>query len=172
LPPAGEQAQPAPVRETAAPKPRPVAGEPEPAEATPSGPAMVEITSLPSGARISIDNGAKTCETPCPIMLDAGQRLLTATLDGHRRAAKLVDVPQVSSVHFLLDRMMGTLMVRSNPPGASIFLNGRLLPGKTPATLSVPAGKHRLELRLEGRAPYEELIEVKDQVISNIGVNW
>jgi serine/threonine-protein kinase len=171
MPPAGEQAKPEPVEETAAPKLRPPAGTSKPDE-PPPGPAQVEITSQPSGARISIDNGVKTCVTPCPISLDAGRRFLAASLDGHRRSVKVIEVPDVTSVHFTLDRMMGTLMVRSNPPGASILLDGNLLPQKTPATLSVPAGRRKLELRLEGRPPYEEEIEVKDQVISNIGVNW
>jgi hypothetical protein len=173
MPPPGEEpAEANPEPETSSPPPRLAAGAGKQPSGRPPGPAQVEITSRPAGARIHIDNGARTCESPCPLVLEAGRHSITALLDGYRRSFRTIDVPEVTAVHFNLEPMAGTLVVRSTPPGASILLDGRAQPQKTPAVLNVPAGRHKLEVRMEGMPPYEEEIEVKDQVISHIGVDW
>jgi hypothetical protein len=55
----------------------------------------------------------------------------------------------------------GTLAVRSDPPGAEVYVDG-ILQGTTPVDLTgVPAGTHTLELRKAGYAPINESIEVE-----------
>ena len=58
------------------------------------------------------------------------------------------------------------------PEGATITLNGEVRQEKTPAMLKLPAGRYRIRLTLPGKPPYEDTVEVKDQVLSNIGVEW
>jgi hypothetical protein len=43
----------------------------------------------------------------------------------------------------------GTMVVESDPPGAELVVDGKNR-GKTPATLTLPAGIHRVELRMGG----------------------
>ncbi|MBZ0120942.1 MAG: PEGA domain-containing protein [Sandaracinaceae bacterium] len=51
-----------------------------------------------------------------------------------------------------LSSQPGTVRVGSVPPGAEIFLDGRDTGQRTPASVSVPAGPHTIELRLAGYA--------------------
>ena len=53
----------------------------------------------------------------------------------------------------------GTLDVQSSPTGAQVYLDGAYL-GLTPLVASVPAGRHRLEVRKAGYAPYRASVRV------------
>jgi hypothetical protein len=57
-------------------------------------------------------------------------------------------------------RFRGPLAIESRPPGASVFLNGKLI-GKTPLMLSdVTAGSHAIRLELEGYRRWTSAIRV------------
>ena len=53
----------------------------------------------------------------------------------------------------------GTLDVRSDPTGAQVYLDGDYL-GRTPLVASVRAGRHRVEVRKAGYAPYRANVRV------------
>jgi serine/threonine-protein kinase len=137
-----------------------------------SGSAAFEILTSPGGATVSIDAGKTSCVTPCVVTLGYGRHTLTFFLANYRPTTRLVDVPQSTSVNVVLQRSEGTIMIRTNPPGASILINGTARTERTPAVLTLTSGKYKVTLRREGAADYEETIEVKDQVITNINVNW
>ncbi|RIH84248.1 PEGA domain protein [Calidithermus terrae] len=60
----------------------------------------------------------------------------------------------------------GTLNVTSNPQGAQVFVDGRLV-GNTPISVSVQPGRHDIELRLAGYDTYRTSVNVGlGQVIS------
>lgn len=47
--------------------------------------------------------------------------------------------------------LTGVLTIISDPAGADVFVNGRLVPGKkTPTTIDLPAGEHRIGAGMEG----------------------
>ena len=85
---------------------------------------------------------------------------------------RIVNLPQESTVNVSLLRAEGTLMIRSNPAGATILVDDQPRTEKTPATLTLPAGRHKITLRREGLPDYNETIEIKDQVLTNASVNW
>jgi hypothetical protein len=60
--------------------------------------------------------------------------------------------------------MTGTLRVRSEPPGAQIYVNNELRKETTPATLVLPVGKYVLAVEKSGRR-VEQNIEIKDGAI-------
>ena len=62
--------------------------------------------------------------------------------------------------------MLGTLSVSSNPPGASIFINGHARSEKTPAILKLPPGPCRLQVKLGQVETEEETVEIRDSGIS------
>ncbi len=133
----------------------------------------VEVSSRPPGATTEFDRDPqKTCTTPCSIRLATGRHTVLLTLAGHRQALRIFQAPGETPLSIQLDRMAGTVMVKSKPAGAQIFLNGQLQPQITPAVLNLPAGRYTLRLVKEGYRNYEETIEVKDQVISDISVDW
>jgi hypothetical protein len=93
-------------------------------------------------------------------------------LDGYRRELSVVSDSTGEQVVLNLERSGGTLAIKSDPPGATILVDGRERAERTPALLSLPAGAHRLEVVKEGFAKYTEVVTVKDSVITNVNVNW
>jgi hypothetical protein len=81
-------------------------------------------------------------------------------------------VPDELEVTFELERLTGTLAVVSNPPGASILINGSLRPEKTPARIALPAGTYKITVQLDGRPPLEDTVQIRDQVITTFKVDW
>lgn len=132
---------------------------------------QVRFISSPPGATITIENGA-SCTTPCTLTVPPGRQSAAAALDGYRRALSVISNSTGDEVFISLERSGGTLAVRSDPPGATILVDGRERAEKTPALLSLPAGPHRLEVVKEGFAKYTEVVTVKDSVITNVNVNW
>jgi len=54
----------------------------------------------------------------------------------------------------------GTLKVDSSPSGAKVFIDGNYR-GRTPLTLSLAAGTHDVEVRLDGYQPYRVRVQVR-----------
>jgi serine/threonine-protein kinase len=131
------------------------------------------IETLPAGAAIQVDgNPAFTCTAPCEITLAPGRHLIRAELNGHRLVVRSVDVPRDEKLRIVLERQTGTVMVRSNPPGASIVVDGQEWATRTPTMLTLPAGRHQLVFRRDGYAPQESSIVVRDGAVANLDINW
>jgi hypothetical protein len=148
-------------------------GPTEPAKNVPAADQTVRLVSNPPGAAITLDNRPDlTCKTPCNLSLPTGRHTLAATLDGHRRALRIFELPRDAEVFVNMDPTTGTLMIRSEPSGAAITINGQQRSEKTPAALTLPTGHYRIEIAKEGMKKDVEEVDVKDTVITNIDVNW
>jgi serine/threonine-protein kinase len=159
--PAGGIEQPVPVR-------RPDIQPPPAAKEIP-----VQVTSNPPGTAIVFDgNSALTCTTPCSINLAAGRHTFIASHDGYRRATRVVELPRDASISFDMDPMAGTLMVRTNPPGATIFIDGKEHPQKSPAMIRLSVGKYRVAVAKEGFAKDEGEVVIKDNAVHDLTFNW
>ncbi|HTP85358.1 MAG TPA: protein kinase [Bryobacteraceae bacterium] len=146
LPEAKPQAPPESVHSSPA-KPAPVVTQP----ARPSITA-VQIVTEPAAVRVVVDDNPSTgCTTPCMLQLPPGRHTLRADAAGFQTARRIFTTPDQSDLFLSLDRAMGTLTVSSNPPGATIFLNGKELNQKTPAVLNLAAGMYRVEIERDGR---------------------
>ncbi|MCP5112111.1 MAG: PEGA domain-containing protein [bacterium] len=159
---------------TTAPPPEPAPAEvkPAPAPATPAE-RWVQIRSNPPGATVVADNDDElTCRTPCELPLTRGRHVLRFTLAGHQLTPRIIQVPEIDDVTVDLDSESGTLALTSTPPGASIEVNGERRTEKTPALLKLPAGRYKVRLTLEGHQPIEKDVEVKNQVINNLAIDW
>jgi hypothetical protein len=97
---------------------------------------------------------------------------MVASMDGYRRAPKIFNLPQESSMSLTLERMMGRLSVRTTPPGAVVYVNGEPRPERTPAMFSLPPGKYRVAVVREGLAKQEEEVVVRDGGISDVEWSW
>jgi hypothetical protein len=166
--------KPDPFEQPEAPKATPPV--PSPAKPAPSAPVSrlipVQIDSEPQGAQVSIDQGAESCKTPCPIELPAGRHVMEFSHPGYRTAQRILTSPQETSLHVRMDPLMGTLLIKSDPSDAQIFVNGQQQAKRTPTILTLPAGKYRIELRKQGFRTYEEEVEVRDQGMRTIEVSW
>ena len=153
----GGAVKPSPAGE--APAPTPVVTVPPPAERhePPTPPARaasntVQVVTDPSGAHVVVDDDpAQSCTSPCLLQLPSGRHTLRAEATGYQTGRRIFSTPAQSDLFLTLDKATGTLTVSSNPPGATILLNGREQRQKTPAVLSLSAGTYHVEIVREGR---------------------
>jgi hypothetical protein len=146
------------------------ASEPEPSEAQPAAfsktrngrkkapPAVIlgelTIDSTPRGALVQLDgNGDASWVTPLALTsLQLGQHSLTVSKAGYSTDSRTINVSSgykaTTTVH--LARLMATLVVKSNPPGANIYVDGHDMGTKTPGQISVEKGQHVVLVRMPG----------------------
>lgn len=167
---ASSTSEPPPAREQAR-----VETRPQPPKTPPDTPAVestVRVVSSPPGAKILIDGRAGAiCTAPCAVPLAAGRHTLAAMLDGYRTQARIFNTPADTEIILVLERSYGTVMVRSTPAGAAIFVDGVERRERTPAYLTLPAGRHKIAIVREGRRE-EQDVDVKDGAVTNFDVSW
>lgn len=187
---------PAPVEQTPAPPPveqskpetlpPPPVEEPKPEVAPPAAaapaaaprrpvataPVDVQISSMPSGSYVVADQNLEGCNTPCSMPLLPGRHTLRFSLEGYRPGLLAITVPEERVAAFRLDRVAGTVAVRTTPSGAEIYLNGKLQDRRTPAIITLPVGKYRLGLRMTGFPDSEQDIEIRDGVTQTVEMDW
>jgi hypothetical protein len=67
--------------------------------------------------------------------------------------------------------MQSTLSITSNPPGASVFLNGEEQSKRTPATFNVAPGSYHVRVTREG-VPLEFDVQLHDTEFLSKNVNF
>jgi hypothetical protein len=135
------------------------------------GPTMVRIVTNPPGAFVVVDGSSSvSCQSPCTVELPPGRHTLSATREGFRRTLRIFQTPSETELFLNLDRSTGTVVVRSEPPGASIVIDGQPRAERTPAMLTLPVGTHTLEVVGSGGRESQQ-ITVRDAAITNVGVS-
>ena len=115
---------------------------------------QITIDSTPQGALVQFDgNGDATWVTPLALTnLQPGQHSITVSKPGYTSDSRSINVASGSkattTVH--LAKLMATLVVKSDPPGASIYVDGRDMGTKTPGQISVEKGQHVVLIRMSG----------------------
>lgn len=144
------------------------------AEPVELGSHLVSFASNPEGAEILINDGNQDrCpRTPCSLELPAGEYELTGKLAGFDDLKRKLMVPAQPSVRLEFEKPEGTVMVNSNPPGATLRVNGRDTGQKTPAILKLAPGKYTLELVKEGLAAQSQEVTVRNGVIQTLTIQW
>ena len=91
----------------------------------------VWVSTNPPGAKAVLDDDlSQACRTPCMVHAPAGTHNLTISQAGYENEYREIrigetaqDVPPI-----ILRKPSGTLMLTTNPPGASVRVNGQLVP--------------------------------------------
>jgi hypothetical protein len=65
----------------------------------------------------------------------------------------------------------GTLSVVSTPPGLAIFIDGQEQARKTPASLTLPVGTHRVQV-VKGDDRQDLTVDIRDGVFTERSVDW
>lgn len=137
-------------------------------------PGGLNVTSVPTGARIYVDGVARG---KAPVYLDGvkpGRHAVMAQLDGHSDVVKDVVVVRGETLNeeMRLASNLGRLEIRTEPVGASVLIDGRLR-GTTSATGEravfsdrmhvggLVAGEHSLLVRCHGYAEAERKFTVE-----------
>lgn len=139
----------------------------------------LNITTLPSGARISIDNvDVATTPLSAPLRVAAGSHVVGAVAAGFALARKEVVVAgdADATVDFQLVRADAqrdaNLTVRSRVPGAEVLIDGKSA-GKTPlsTSLAIPAGHHGIELRRPGYTSAKQDIDLVEGATGEVSLD-
>jgi len=159
--PAPVAAQPVEVQESEAPA-EPVATAPKSrnssrkrAAAAPVVlPGQLVIDSTPQGAQVQVDGASDpSWVTPFTLTnLQPGQHSITVSKAGYNTDSRTINVTSGNrtSASIRLVQLMATLVVKSDPPGANIFVDGRDMAVKTPAQISLDKGQHLVLVRMSG----------------------
>ena len=111
----------------------------------------VQFVTEPPGAQVTVDgNGTQVCKTPCIMPLSPGRHAVSVELRGYRPYPRVISVPQDSDIFLQLAKATGTLSITSNPPGASIEIDGQTQAKKTPALFDLPPGEYRVRVSRNG----------------------
>jgi serine/threonine-protein kinase len=166
-PPPTAAQQPASGR-TATPPATPPVSKP----ATPGQAELRIATTGEPGARVVADGKDDTaCTTPCSIALAPGKHSLLFSQAGHYPERRDVQVTREGAdVSVTLRPILGTVMISTTPPGATVSVDGRGVVGETPLTLKLPFGKHVVSAAKEGFAASQRTIEVSDDNILSVSI--
>jgi predicted Ser/Thr protein kinase len=132
----------------------------------PPTPLRIPVSSQPRGALVLVDGKPTGVVTDGELALvppHPQQVVLTFRKEGHLDEVRTVQLPvrPGDSIGVTLAPVVpagasARVQVTTEPPGATVVLDGRRLPGTTPLELEVdPARDHRLSLSLAGHAPQE-----------------
>jgi len=151
-----------------APKPAEAKQEPRAPETAPAGsPGLsqeVWIPTKPPGATVTMDNRPDTsCRTPCMLQAPPGRHTLAITLPDHQREFREIQVSDTPVVlpEIPLRTVAGILRLSSVPPGASILVDGKPTPQKTPAQLTLSPGTHEVTVEKDGQRKSDR-VEVRN----------
>jgi len=178
---APENQEPRASAEAAKDQPKPARTSPQPERsstpppATPPRPGFeqsVQILTEPPGAQVVIDgNSSTTCKTPCMLPLSAGRHALMVQLAGYRPYPRVFNVPQESDIFLPLTKASGTLSITSEPPGATIELDGAMQGKRTPAVFNLAPGAYRVKVARNG-ASIDFDVQLRDGEFINKRVDF
>lgn len=117
-------------------------------------PGQLTIDSTPQGAEVQFDGSSDpSWVTPFTLTnVQPGQHSITVTKAGFSPGTRNVEMVSGgrSSATVHLSQLTATLLVKSDPPGANIFLDNHDTGTRTPAQISVAKGQHYVIVRMNG----------------------
>ena len=125
--------------------------------------ARLRITSDPAGAEVRID-GSVVGQTPLSLPdVESGSRLVRLERTGYRAWEQSIYVSpaEMPPIDVLLEAIAGSLVIRSEPSGAQVYVDDEKR-GTTPLTVEkVAAGSRAIRLEMVGHTTHETTIELR-----------
>lgn len=124
--------------------------------------ATLEIRSDPTGAKVSV-NGKGVGETPLVLSVKPGRHLIEVQKEGYGGHEEWVEVIGADrrTVFALLRRLLGRLLIHTDPSGADIYIDGQLV-GKSPYDEKGLAPKtYKVRVVKEGYEVWEKEVVVE-----------
>jgi len=114
----------------------------------------LSVDSTPQGAQVTVDGQTDpSWVTPFAMTnLQAGQHSVSVTKAGYTAESRSVNIASGAKANsvFHMAQPMATLIVKTSPAGANIYVDGREVGAKTPAQVSVNKGSHVVLVRMSG----------------------
>jgi hypothetical protein len=118
-------------------------------------PQAVDIATKPPGALAAIDGRpSASCRTPCTLTVAPGRHYVELTLPGYlmeHRMINVTDGPQHLAPIALRPPMV-TLLLSSEPQGATISVDGKVQDKTTPVQLNLPRGTYTVVMTKDGKS--------------------
>lgn len=134
--------------------------------------ANVTIASRPAGARILV-GGEAIGQTPMTAEILQGRREIVVQLPGFKPARATLDVAAGETralAPFELERADGTLAVTSDPPGASVVVNGQFR-GAAPVSVPLTGDReYRVALSLSGYETDARTVRIEAERTARLAV--
>jgi hypothetical protein len=103
--------------------------------------------------------------------LSGGRHALTVQLAGYRPYPRVFSVPQDGDLFLRLSKTSGTLSITSEPPGATIEVNGTVEGKRTPAVFNLTPGTYHVKVA-RGGAFIDFDVELRDGEFLNKRVDF
>jgi serine/threonine protein kinase len=183
--PVAQQPDPAPATPPPTPEPvptpAPAASEPAPqpqkvAVAAPAAPLLpkespFQLTTTPTSATATFDASGIECTTPCNLTLAAGRHTFVLRHPGFRETQKIITIPNDTGLIVDLVPLSGTLNLITDPAGLTVVVDGRENPQKTPVSLTLPVGPHKVQV-VKGTERQELQIDLTDGQFVSKTISW
>jgi serine/threonine-protein kinase len=160
-----EPPQPKPDRKVTQPR------RPQQAEVLPQA---LGIVTNPPGALAALDgHSANSCRTPCTLTAPPGKHFIEITRAGYETEHRQVEVtsgPQ-DLPPIVMRALGGTLMLSSNPQGATITIDGKQQDKLTPAQLNLPPGTYTIVVAKDGKSQ-SQTVQIQNGVIKTMKVDF
>ena len=120
----------------------------------------VWVSTNPPGAKAVLDDDlSQACRTPCMVHAVTGTHNLTISQAGYENEYREIrigetaqDVPPIT-----LRKPSGTLMLTTNPSGASVRVDGQLVQQITPAQITLPPGTYSVTVEKGGKTQTQKV---------------
>jgi hypothetical protein len=126
------------------------------------GTGTLSVNSTPSGAQVLVE-GRVVGNTPLNLVLRPGRVDVELRLGGYQpfRTSAQIRPGETTVLNANLTPVVqnGLLQINSNPQGAQVLVNGRVV-GNTPLNLTVQPGRYDIELRLGGYQGFRTSVTV------------
>lgn len=122
--------------------------------------------------RADSESGPVLCVAPCEAKVSPGKQTLFLVKEGFHTTDVVVDVTtgETTTVRPRLMVQTGTLVVTSDTKDALVTVDGKVS-GLAPATLNLPAGKHRVSVAQSGYTPVEKEVYVREDETLKVALN-
>jgi hypothetical protein len=144
----------------------PIEKEPVEPILPPAPVGTIVVSSIPPGASVSFDGEPLEASTPTVIeKVPVGKKYeIRVEKQGFKPWTETVE-PEADKplpIQATLERLVGTIMVKSAPPGAKVYLDDKDIGRHTPTgPLRLSPGKHTVKLKKEGYKVWENEVTVK-----------
>ena len=131
--------------------------------------ATVTITA-DAGCDIYVNDVLKG-KSPWSGMLSTGTYIFEARKEGHRTTSLTKNISaEPAQQSYKLDSptpIIGTINVNCTPIAADLYVDGKLV-DQTPAMVDLLIGKHKITIRKEGYADYEQTVTVEEGKVTDV----
>ena len=132
---------------------------------------LLRVRTTPAGAGVTL-NGQYQGESPLEIAVQSGVSYrVQAFSAGYGSASSNVrlNAGDERAISLNLERLTGTLVVKSQPEQAELFVNGRSL-GAANQTIDLPTGRQTVEVRAPGYAGYSTVVTPREGIAQELRV--